>query len=121
PVMPIAKRHRVGYKQAEVSAENKIRPGLTAVEEFRDEAAAFWRQMPDKGIFFALLAAWLAFFHFVGNSVFGYIDTPSLLRWMYHIYSTSPDDGHGLLIPVVVLGLFYWKRKELLAVPKAIW
>src|SRR5262245_59200367 len=102
-----------------VTTENKPRPPL--IEEIRDEGLAFWRQMPDKTLFLALLAVWLAFFHVLGNSVFGYIDTPSLLRWMYHIYDTSPDDGHGLLIPFVVLGLFYWKRKELIAVPKRIW
>jgi len=39
---------------------------------------------PNKAFFFLLLAAWLALFHFLGNSVLGYIRTPSLLQWMYH-------------------------------------
>src|SRR5437870_2087582 len=94
---------------------------LSALEEFRVEALMFWRHMPDKGLFFVLLIVWLAFFHFLGNSVFGYIDTDSLPRWMYHIYSTSPDDGHGLFVPFVVLGLLYWKREELIAIPKQVW
>lgn len=78
----------------------------------------FWRALPHKRFFFVLLGAWLALFHFLGNSVFGYVDTPSLLRWMHHIYSTSADDGHGFLVPFLVLGLIYWKREELMAVAK---
>lgn len=85
---------------------------------------ACWRRLPNKELFFGLLVAWLALFHFLGNSTFGYVDTPSLFHWMYNAYdSESPtaDDGHGKLIPFVVLGLFWWKRKELLAQPKQIW
>jgi len=104
-----------------MSAATEANPRPTVLAEIRDEGLAFWRHMPDKGLFFALLAVWLVFFHFLGNSVFGYIDTPSLLRWMYHIYDTSPDDGHGFLMPFVVVALLYWKRKELVAVRKAIW
>lgn len=86
--------------------------------------AACWQRLPDKGLFFGLLAAWLALFHFLGNSTFGYVDTPSLFHWMYNAYnSKSPaaDDGHANLIPFVVLGLFWWKRKELLAQPLQTW
>ncbi|MSU59321.1 MAG: exosortase/archaeosortase family protein [Pedosphaera sp.] len=89
-----------------------------------DGFAARWRRLPNKELFFPLLAAWLLFFHFLGNSTFGYVDTPSLFHWMYNAYnSTSPtaDDGHGNLIPFVVLGLFWWKRKELLELPLATW
>lgn len=85
---------------------------------FGSEFLSCWHQLPDKGLFFVLLAAWLALFQFLGNSTFGYVDTPSLLHWMYNAYnSQSPtaDDGHGNLILFVVLGLFWWKRKELLA------
>lgn len=86
--------------------------------------AACWQRLPDKGLFFGLLAAWLALFHFFGNSTFGYVDTPSLFHWMYNAYnSQSPtaDDGHANLIPFVVLGLFWWKRKELLGQPMRTW
>jgi len=69
-----------------------------------------------------LFAAWLALFHFLGNPNFGYVDTPSLLGWMWNAYSTpNSEDGHGMLIPIVVLGLFWWKRKELLAVRWQLW
>lgn len=83
-----------------------------------------WQRLPDKGLFFGLLAAWLALFHFLGNSTFGYVDTASLFHWMYNAYnSKSPtaDDGHANLIPFVVLVLFWWKRKELLALPFKTW
>ncbi len=31
------------------------------------------------------------------------------------------DDGHGYFIPLVVLGILWWKRKELLALPLRTW
>jgi len=83
-----------------------------------------WAPAPNKGFFLLLLAAWLALFQFLGNSTFGYVDTASIFRWMCVAYNgTSPaaDDGHGNLIPFVVLGLFWWKRKELLAQPAEVW
>lgn len=86
--------------------------------------AECWRRLPDKPLFFTVLAAWLALFHFLGNSTFGYVDTASLFHWMWNAYnSKSPaaDDGHGNLIPIVVLALFWWKRKELLAQPLKNW
>lgn len=54
------------------------------------------------------------------------MDTSSLLKWMYIVGSaTGPEgqvDDHQMLIaPLVVLGLFWWKRKELLRQPMAIW
>ena len=84
----------------------------------RDE----WRQLPNQIFFFALAAVWIALFVFLGNATFNYADSPSLLAWMFNIY-TSPlvDEGHGLLIPFVVLVLFWWKRKELLAQPPRLW
>jgi exosortase len=84
----------------------------------RDE----WRQLPNRGFFFALAAAWIVLFVFLGNTTFNYLDSPSLPAWMFLI-ETSPqvDEGHGLLIPFVVLTLFWWKRKELLAQPPGLW
>lgn len=81
-----------------------------------------WRQMPNKVFFFVLAAFWVALFLFLGNSTFGYLDSPSLFSWMFDIY-TSPltDEGHGILIPFVVLYLFWWKRKELVAQPLTLW
>ena len=52
--------------------------------DFWQDAVDCWRRLPNKGFFFSLLAAWLALFHFLGNSVFGYVHNPSLLYWMYN-------------------------------------
>jgi exosortase len=51
----------------------------------------------------------------------GYVETSSLFGWLHWVYSVSPDEAHGQLVPFVVLGLFWWKRKELMAVPKQTW
>ena len=94
-------------------------------EGLSEEIRSAWRQLPDKGVFFVLLAAWLALFHFLGNSTFGYVDTPSLLWWMFNAYHSNSrlesDDGQGLIIPFLVAGLFWWKRKELLGLPLRGW
>ena len=89
---------------------------------FRDEFRACWQALSNKRLFFGLLAAWFALFHFIGNSTFGYIDTTSLMNWMYDLYNAkNTEDGHGMLIPFAVLALFWWKRKELLATPQKTW
>lgn len=83
-----------------------------------------WRKLENKLLAFLPMVALVALFAFLGNSTFGYVDTPSLFHWMYNSYaSESPvaDDGHGLLIPFVVVGLFWWKRNELFAQRRAVW
>jgi exosortase len=99
-------------------------PGAAPQAGFVEEFRLAWRQLPDKTLFFALLMAWLLLFHLLGNGTLGYISTPSLLKWMYTAYTLkSPiaDDGHAVLIPFVVVGLLWWKRKELLALPLRAW
>ena len=92
------------------------------LDEFQVQFVDSWRRLPDKFFFFGLLVAWLALFQFLGNSTFGYIDTPSLYRWMWGAYhSPSGDDGHGMIVPFVVLGLLWWKRKRLFAFPLHSW
>ena len=34
---------------------------------------------------------------------------------------SGSDDSHGQLIPFVVLALFWWKRKQLIALPLSTW
>jgi exosortase len=91
---------------------------LTAL---REELAALWLSLPDKLLFFTLCVIWGGFFHVLGNSTFGYKDTPSLFGWMNYAYNTLEDDQHGKFIPLVVLVLLLVKRRELTAVPKAPW
>lgn len=92
--------------------------------EWQLDAADCWRRLPNKTFFFALLTAWLALFFFLGNSTFGYSHTSSLIGWMFMAYNNqgvSGDDAYGDLIPFLVIGLFWWKRKELLALPLRLW
>jgi exosortase len=96
------------------------------LEEFRIEFLKCWHQLPNKGFFFGLLVAWLALFQFLGNPTLGYIPTPSLLSWMYAAYQPTgdhgmADDGHGMMVPFLVLGLLWWKRKELMEVSVRTW
>jgi exosortase len=91
---------------------------------FWQDSMDCWRRLPNKVFFFLLLAAWLALFQFLGNSILGYIHTPSLFSWMSEAYNSpnpAADDGHGDFIPFLVIGLFWWKRKELLASSFNIW
>ncbi len=91
---------------------------------FWPDAVAGWQRLPNKLFFFTLLAAWLALFHFLGNSILGYVHSSSLFAWLdnsYHGGTQVSDDGHGPLIPFLVIGLFWWKRKTLLALPLQLW
>ena len=97
-------------------------PDNESPKNFWQDTADCWRRLPNKAFFFALLAAWLALFQFLGNPILGYVHTPSLFSWMIGAYnSPSADDAHGNFIPFLVIGLFWWKRRELLALPLKFW
>jgi exosortase len=92
--------------------------------DFWPDAVACWQQLPNKLFFFGLLAAWLALFKFFGSSILGYVHSPSLFAWLNNSYypgGEASDDAYGDMIPFVVVGLFWWKRKELLALPLQPW
>src|ERR1017187_2711034 len=97
------------------------------LEEFQMDPVNCWQRLPNKGFFFFLLVVWLALFQFLGNSSFGYINTPSLFQWMLGAYTARGPDGSlnddsiGLWVGPLVLALFWWKRKELLEIPMKIW
>ena len=95
-----------------------------SLHDWLADIADCWRRLPNKTFFFTLLAAWLTLFQFLGNSTFGYINTPSLFQWMFDAYNNggiSNNDAYGNLLPFLVIGLFWWKRKELLQLPLKIW
>jgi len=95
---------------------------LGILEEFRLEFQAIWPRVPNKGMLFGLCALWLMLFHFLGNSTFGYVKTASLLEWMVNAYRANDwDEGHGLVVPLIVAGLMWWKRKELWGGPLELW
>jgi len=91
---------------------------------FWPDAVTCWQRLPNKLFFFGLLAAWLALFQFLGNSILGYVHTRSLFVWLYGDYNNpnpAADDGPAGLIPFLVIGLYWWKRKTLLALPLQLW
>lgn len=103
-----------------MAAENKSVPP-EAAPDWRAEASALWRQLPQRGLFFGLLAVWVVFFQFLGNSTLGYVNTASLFGWFKWVQSVSSEEAHTWFMPLVVAVLFWWKRAELMAVPKQIW
>jgi exosortase len=98
---------------------------INTFDDFRRDTAECWKRLPNKDFFFVLLAAWLLMFQFLGNSILGYVHTPSLFQWMIGAYavnsSDAADDGHGNFIPFLVVGLFWWKRYELLDSNLHLW
>jgi exosortase len=102
-------------------------PSDGILEEFRIEFLDCWQKLPNKGFFFLLLAVWLAIFHFLGNSTLGYINTNSLFLWMYGAFTgggqhlLDSDEAYGVFVPLVVLVLFWLKRRELVTLELRTW
>jgi exosortase len=97
---------------------------IKTFEDFWQDTVDCWRRLPNKTFFFVLLAAWLALFQFLGNSILGYVHTPSLFSWMHQAYNNSndaADDSQGNFIPFLVVALFWWKRRELLSSNIQLW
>jgi exosortase len=103
---------------------NKDQNKTTAPDWWADTVVC-WQRLPNKAFFFGLLAVWALLFQFWGNSILGYIHTPSLFQWLYNSYNIGGELGEdasiGNLAPFLVISLFWWKRKELLALPLNLW
>jgi exosortase len=95
-------------------------PEPTAQDYVR-QTEAFWAGLPRKGLFFGMLAAWVLLFHLLGNATLGYTKTTSLFGWMDYAYRMSQDDELGRFVPLIVLGLLWWRRDQLAALPKRLW
>ncbi len=94
------------------------------LDQFQTDLVDVSRRLPNKGIFLVLSAVWLALFQFLGNSTFGWhTESSSLLVAVYSRFAEAgPDqEQQGLWIPFLVLGLFWWKRNELLSRPLKVW
>ena len=90
--------------------------------DFWQDTVECWERLPNKAFFFILLAAWLALFHFLGNSILGYVHTHSLFKWVYDSTNVGEaDDAYCNYVPFLVIGLFWWKRHELLDSRLQIW
>jgi exosortase len=89
------------------------------------ELRQLWDSLPNKLEFGLLLAAWIAVFHFLGNSVLGYVDTASLFVWLDTLHAnaarTDSDDAFGRYVPYLVLMLLFVRRFELIEAPKRPW
>ena len=117
-------------------SNNKIM-AVSKIEYWRLDLAEVWRKMPYKGLFLGLLGAWVVLFHFLGNSTLGYVNTPSLFGWWFWtlvqgagvvegqglsiVQVLSSEEGFAFVIPWIVACLLWWKRSELVALPKRIW
>jgi exosortase len=102
-----------------MSVDKSQRPSI--LEEFLRDFPGVWRSIPYKGLFILCLDIWMLLFHFLGNSTFGYINTHSLFVWADYSYLSGGDDEHGLIIPLVVLALLWWKRSELAKISTKQW
>jgi hypothetical protein len=100
---------------------NQTKPAPT---DWRADTIECWNRLPNKVFFFTLLAAWALLFQFFGNSILGYVHTSSLFEWLYNLYNVGGDlndSGYCNMIPFLVVGIFWWKRKQLLALPLKLW
>ena len=103
---------------------------------FFEELSRLWRAIPDKSLFMVLFLAWVALFHFLGNSTLGYVKTKSLFGWWYWVETRlatdldgrlipwrilDSDEAHSWFLPLVVLALMWYRRTDLLALPKRVW
>lgn len=96
------------------------------LEDFRIDFQECWQRFPNKAFFAGLAIAWLALFLAVGNSTLGYVHSPSLFSWVLDAYHPAgdylaSDDGHGILVPFIVIGILWWKRKDFLDLPLRLW
>lgn len=81
--------------------------------------------MPHKAAFAVISGAWCVLFHVVGNSSFGYVNSPSMFGWLNGFYRLKAigESGDELcpLIPFLSAALFWRKRRELRASVKQPW
>jgi exosortase len=104
----------MGFEPAQETGKDR-EPGLI------EEVTALWQSLPGKWLFGVMMVAWVALFHFLGNSTFGYLDTPSLFEWLRYTYRTQSEDALGPVMPFVVLALLVVKRRELIPLDKGVW
>jgi exosortase len=86
-----------------------------------EELALVWRQLPHRGLLAILLIAWIAVFHFFGNSTLGYVNTASLFGWWQWTMKGVADQEISYFIPLIVLVLLWCRRDELLEMEKTVW
>jgi exosortase len=81
---------------------------------FGQEFRHYWSKLPDSAVFLGLLAAWGLLFQFFGWTSAMAGSTDSLFGWMWNKWSDPANDSeHGKIIPLVVLGLLWYRRRRL--------
>jgi len=117
-------KREFGYLKTGITAQMNGNQNDNPPLNLRQDSVDCWHRLPNKGFFFTLLAAWVLLFQFWGNSILGYVHTSSLFAWLYDAYTVGGelnDNNYCKLIPFLVVGIFWWKRKELLALPLKLW
>lgn len=105
----------------EIEASEELSPQASE-KSMGTELRELWESLPYRVEVVTAILVWFLVFHFLGNATFGYVDSPSLISWMLGVYNApNSEDGHGLLIPFVVLALAWMKRERLMAVSKEPW
>jgi exosortase len=87
-----------------------------------EEFQFYWSKLPDPMIFLGLLAAWCLLFQVFGwtSAIAGRTD--SLFSWMWGKWDDPANDSsHGKIIPLVVLGLLWFRRRRLTEAVTGIW
>ncbi len=91
-------------------------------EGFIAEFQRCWGALPDKAVLGALLAAWVLLFQYYGWTTAAVGRTDSLFAWMWGKWDDpSNDASHGKLIPLVVLGVLWFRRERLAKSVAAVW
>jgi len=91
-------------------------------DHFGQELQFYWTKLPGRTIYLGLLAAWCLLFQFFGwtSAIAGRTD--SLFNWMWEKWSDPANDAsHGKLIPIVVLGLLWLRRRRLVDSVAGVW
>ena len=55
------------------------------------ELRSLWDSLPHKAPLGLVVVAWVALFHFLGNSTLGYIPSESLFGWLQAVYEGGPS------------------------------
>lgn len=87
-------------------------------------AALTPREWQGVGIAAAIITFLFVLFHYLGNTVAD-VNSRSAFRWMVARWSDpvgfgDADYSHGWLIPIVSFFIVWYRRKELLAAPRAV-
>jgi exosortase len=111
--VPVAKEVAMSDGKAEIWSE---RWRLAALD--RDELIRV-------GLFSVMIGFVFVLFHLLGNTTETQYHGRSAIMWMYNRWHDPAafggiDYSHGFLIPLVSIGVLWWKRKDIAIAPKYV-